>query len=59
MKAKYIFNVICALCIVFGFIACSDDEVDRNISVIVDSQTPQNDLDRWLEKNFVQRYNIY
>ena len=58
MKAKYIFNVICALCIVFGFIACSDDEVDRNISVIVDSQTPQNDLDRWLEKNFVQRYNI-
>ena len=38
--------------------ACSDDEVDKSISVIVDSQTPQNDLDRWLEKNYVQRYNI-
>jgi substrate import-associated zinc metallohydrolase lipoprotein len=38
--------------------SCSDDDVDKSISVIVDSQTPQNDLDRWLEKNYVQRYNI-
>ena len=38
--------------------SCSEDEVDKNISVIVDSQTPQNQLDLWLQKNYVERYNI-
>ena len=57
MKTKYF---ICAMMAVGALMltACSDDEVDKSISVIVDSQTPQNDLDRWLEKNYVQRYNI-
>ena len=57
MKTKYF---ICAMMAVGAWMltACSDDEVDKSISVIVDSQTPQNDLDRWLEKNYVQRYNI-
>lgn len=58
MKAKYIISAFCTLCLMGGFTACSEDDVDRNISVIVDSQTPQNDLDRWLEKNYVERYNI-
>ena len=39
------------------FTACSEDDLSAT-SVIVDSQTPQNDLDRWLEKNYVERYNI-
>ena len=58
MKARYIYSALFALAICCGFTACSEDDVDKNISVIVDSQTPQNDLDRWLEKNYVQRYNI-
>ena len=59
MKAKHIFTA-CLL----GFAACAvltscgSDDVDESISVIVDSQTPENDLDRWLKKNFVERYNI-
>ena len=38
--------------------ACSEDDVDNSYSVITDSQTPPNDLDRWLQKNFVEPYNI-
>lgn len=57
MKAKYL---ICAMltAATTAFTACSGDDVDESISVIVDSQTPQNDLDRWLLKNYVERYNI-
>lgn len=58
MKAKYIISAICGICLAFGFTACSDDDVDKSISVIVDSQTPENALDRWLAKNYVERYNI-
>ena len=58
MKAKYIISAICAVCLALGFTACSDDDVDKSISVIVDSQTPENQLDRWLAKNYVERYNI-
>lgn len=36
----------------------SDDEPDTSVSVIKDSRTPQNDLDRWLEANYVKPYNI-
>ena len=50
---------LCALCLLGALcVSCGDDEVDKSISVIVDSQTPENDLDRWLKKNFVDRYNI-
>lgn len=39
--------------------ACGDDDdVDRGLSVIKDSQTPQNALDKWLVKNYVEPYNI-
>ncbi len=61
MKATYIFRAmsLCALCLVGGlFASCGSDDVDESISVIVDSQTPENDLDRWLKVNFVDRYNI-
>lgn len=39
--------------------SCSaDDEPDPSISVIKDTQTPQNALDRWLMKNYVEPYNV-
>ena len=41
-----------------GFSACSEDSVDEGMSVIKDSQTPQNALDRWLYQNYVLPYNI-
>lgn len=57
MKLKYIFMVMFAagatmLC------SCGEDDVDTSYSVITDSQTPENDLDKWLTKNFVEPYNI-
>ena len=55
-KLKHIIAA-CSVCCGFAvaLTSCSDDEVDKNISVIVDTQTPQNDLDRWLEKNYVEK----
>jgi len=38
--------------------ACEEDNVDTSISVIKDDQTPKNDLDKWLLKNFVEPYNV-
>lgn len=39
--------------------SCSaDDPIDSSISVIKDSQTPQNVLDKWLYENYVKPYNI-
>ena len=59
MKAKHI---ITACLLTLGTSAlltsCGSDDVDESISVIVDTQTPENDLDRWLKVNFVDRYNI-
>lgn len=39
-------------------VSCSDDDVDTSMSVIKDSQTPQNDLDKWLYANYVKPYNV-
>lgn len=58
---KHIFRLLMLLAVVAApavFTACDEDEVDRNISVIKDDQTPQNDLDKWLLKNFVEPYNV-
>lgn len=53
----YILIMMAALAMV-ATVSCSDDEPDESISVIKDTQTPQNALDRWLEKNYVEPYNI-
>ena len=57
MKTKY---MIIAILVVAGFTftACSDDEPDKSISVIKDSQTPQNVFDKWLYQNYVKPYNV-
>ena len=59
MKAKHIITA-CLLGFATSAVltSCGSDDVDESISVIVDSQTPENDLDRWLKVNFVDRYNI-
>lgn len=53
-----ILGILGLLCVLCAFTSCGDDEVDTSYSVITDSQTPENDLDRWLKKNFVEPYNI-
>ena len=45
--------------VAFTMQSCSDEEdIDYGISVIKDTQTPQNDLDKWLYENYVKPYNI-
>lgn len=51
-------TIILLATVSIGFTACSEDDVDFGFSVIKDSRTPQNDLDKWLDKNFVEPYNI-
>ena len=63
MNTKYFLKVglTVLLCgnIAAALTSCSgDDDVDTGISVITDKQTPENDLDRWLMKNYVEPYNI-
>lgn len=41
-----------------GTSCSSDNDVDRSRSVITDPPIAQNDLDKWLEKNYVAKYNI-
>lgn len=56
-KMKYLAIALFAVG-TLGLTSCNDDEPDTSFSVIKDSQTPENDLDRWLMKNFVKPYNI-
>lgn len=58
---KHIFRnlmLLATVCCAPVVTACDDDDVDTSISVIKDDQTPQNDLDKWLLKNFVEPYNV-
>lgn len=58
MNTRYFLFTIMAT-VALGFSACSsDDAPNTDISVIKDSQTPQNNLDRWLYKNYVIPYNV-
>jgi len=57
MKARNILMALLSITVI-GLIACSGDDVDTSISVIKDSQTPQNTLDKWLYENYVKPYNI-
>ena len=56
MKRILYFCFIVAF-LTLGATACVKDEMSEN-SVIVVSQTKQNDFDRWLEANFLLPYNI-
>ena len=54
-RILYFCFIVAALTL--GATACVKDEMSPN-SVIVVSQTKQNDFDRWLEANFLLPYNI-
>ena len=41
----------------FAFIACEEKPLDPD-SQVIDSNTEQNDFDRWLVTNYVEAYNI-
>lgn len=53
-------NLILLLAFVFGaalFSGCSEDDL-RDTSSIRDKTTEKNDLDRWIDANYVKPYNI-
>ena len=57
MRLKYIYYAAC-LAGMMAFTSCGEDEIDRSISVIVDSDHVENDFDRWLYHELVLPYNI-
>lgn len=59
IEIKKIFALMMLTALTLGIVSCSDDDdVDTSISVIKDSQTPQNDLDKWLYEYYVKPYNV-
>lgn len=59
MKIKTIIAALAVIAATAVTTACSgDDDLNTGLSVIKDSQTPQNKLDQWLYKNYVEPYNI-
>jgi substrate import-associated zinc metallohydrolase lipoprotein len=56
MKRYFIYALLLAVT-GMSFTSCSEDDLDGQ-SVIVGTQTEQNDFDKWLEANFVTPYNI-
>lgn len=47
MKSKWIFLIP----VIVGFIACTDDEPDKNHSIITVETGEQNEFDGWLLNN--------
>lgn len=43
---------------VMPFVACSDDDVDKNHSIFETSSEVKSPFDEWLYNNYVQAYNI-
>lgn len=58
MKTKHILFALLAVATMALTACSSDDDPDTGISVIKDTQTPENALDRWLYKNYVIPYNV-
>ncbi len=54
---KYIIYIFTACMSLAVFSACSEEELEKK-SVIVNSQTEQNEFDLWLVENYVTPYNI-
>ena len=49
MKSKWIFLIP----VIVGFIACTDDEPDKNHSIITVETGEQNEFDGWLLNNYI------
>lgn len=58
MKFNKILMAAVAGTVMLGFSACDSDDPDFNISVITQSNTEPNDLDKWLMANYNEPYNI-
>jgi substrate import-associated zinc metallohydrolase lipoprotein len=56
-KMKKIINLFFIVCLALGSWSCSEEALDP-VSRIVDSQTAQNEFDKWLVTNYVTPYNI-
>ena len=54
---KKISKYIAMAVALFAFIACEEKPLDPN-SQVIDSDTEQNDFDKWLVSNYVEAYNI-
>lgn len=57
MKKNLIYLLFSAVLFCTALTACSEDELSAT-SVVRPSITEQNDFDRWLDRNYVQKYNI-
>lgn len=56
---KNILRLMMMAAVTVGMVSCQEEEeIDYSLSVIKDSQTPQNQLDKWLYENYVKPYNI-
>ncbi len=58
MKTRHFLFAILAFAGLTLASCSSEDDPDYGISVIKDTQTPENALDRWLYKNYVEPYNV-
>lgn len=54
---KNIALIVPLLLLTLGFTACSEDELNKESVIVVDSYE-QNAFDKWLEANYVRPYNI-
>ena len=58
MKKNLIYLLFSGMLLCAALTACSDNDDLDSTSVVRPTTTEQNDLDRWLERNYVEAYNI-
>lgn len=54
---KKLLFYICIISLAFTLVQCSEDDLDSK-SVINEFNYPKNELDIWLDKNFIDPYNV-
>lgn len=58
MKKNLIYLLFSVTLLCAALTACSDNDDLDSTSVVRPTTTEQNDLDRWLKRNYVETYNI-
>ena len=58
MKKNLIYLLFSGMLLCAALTACSDNDDLDSTSVVRPTTTEQNDLDRWLKRNYVEAYNI-
>ena len=58
MKKNLIYLLFSVTLLCAALTACSDNDDLDSTSMVRPTTTEQNDLDRWLKRNYVETYNI-